>query len=93
MPPKAVVTSALSYVRLLGRGASDWNQEAAAANYLYSPMELDEWQRRIERLSVHTAETYVIAANSRSGKSVVNALQLSTGKKPERAPASRRHAA
>src|SRR5258706_5638 len=33
-PPDAIITSPVSYVRLLGRGASDWTQEDSAADYL-----------------------------------------------------------
>jgi uncharacterized protein YecE (DUF72 family) len=76
LAPSAIITSPIGYVRLLGRAGDDWTQEEAAADYLYSPVELGQWQHRIERLAAHTAAVYVVAANSPGGKSVINAMQL-----------------
>jgi uncharacterized protein YecE (DUF72 family) len=76
MSPAAWVTAATGYVRLLGRGGEDWTNDQAAANYLYTPHELGQWQARIDRISSFTADTYVVFANSTAGKSVVNALQM-----------------
>jgi len=74
--PSSIVTSPVGYVRLLGRAGGDWTDEEAAADYLYAPPELGEWQRHIERLAAHTTATFVVAANSVAGKSVINAMQL-----------------
>ena len=76
MPPGAIITSPVSYVRLLGRNGADWTKEEAAADYLYTPQELADWQRRIERLRAHSNTTFVIAANHPGGKAAVNAMQL-----------------
>ncbi|MCC6861358.1 MAG: DUF72 domain-containing protein [Bryobacterales bacterium] len=66
MPPAAIVTSGIGYVRLHGRGPG----------YLYSPAELEEWRVRIERVAAHTNACYVVTTNTDRGKSVVNALEL-----------------
>src|SRR5262249_23063085 len=52
--PGAIITSAIGYVRLLGRNGGDWTDERTAADYLYTPQELGGWQDRIERLRAHT---------------------------------------
>src|SRR5260370_30328108 len=54
MPPGAIITSAVSYVRLLGRNGADWTDEQTAADYLYTPQELGAWQDRIAQLRAHT---------------------------------------
>jgi uncharacterized protein YecE (DUF72 family) len=74
--PGATITSAVGYVRLLGRQGQDWTDEEAAADYLYTPQELGAWQDRIDRLRTHTNATFVVAANHPGGKAVVNAMQL-----------------
>src|SRR4051812_29721694 len=71
-PPDAIITSPVGYVRLLGRGSEDWTKDDAAADYLYTPQELGQWQGRIERLRTHTTSCFVIAANHTGGKAVVN---------------------
>src|SRR6266571_643347 len=76
MPPGATITSAVGYVRLLGRGGGDWTNEETAADYLYTPQELGQWQDRIERLRAHTNSVFVVTANHTGGKAAVNAMQL-----------------
>lgn len=78
MPPSAIITSPVAYVRLLGRAGGDWTDDNAACDYLYSPLELGQWQLRIERLAAHTERTLVVTANAAGGKSVINAMQLRT---------------
>src|SRR5712691_7117092 len=78
MPPDAIITSPIGYVRLLGRNGGDWTEEETAADYLYTPQELGCWQTRIERLRAHTNTTFVVTANHTAGKAVVNALQMKT---------------
>jgi len=75
-PPDAIITSPISYVRLLGRNGADWTEEQVAADYLYTPQELGEWQSRVARLRVHTNATFVVTANHIGGKAAVNAMQL-----------------
>jgi len=83
MPPSAIVTSGVGYVRLHGRDQSYWTREfqpgaegAGLNDYLYSPQELAEWKARIEKIQAHAREVFVITCNPAGGKSVVNALQL-----------------
>jgi uncharacterized protein YecE (DUF72 family) len=91
-PPDAIITSPVSYVRLLGRNGSDWTEEETAADYLYTPQELGCWQGRIERLRAHTNNTFVVAANHTAGKAVVNALQLKSMLQETTTPPRRRMA-
>jgi uncharacterized protein YecE (DUF72 family) len=85
MPPSAVLTSRIGYVRLHGRNPQHWQREfgrqdhlgSAAHDYLYSREELAEWKARIERIQEHAATMFVVTNNDALGKSVVNALQLS----------------
>ncbi len=83
MPPTALLTTGIGYVRLHGRDKSYWVREFRAEtgdgldNYLYSPAELGQWRERIEHVHAHATSTFVIAANPAGGKAVVNALQLS----------------
>ena len=90
MPPGATITSAVGYVRLLGRHGEDWTEEGAAADYLYTPQELGTWQDRIDRLRTHTNTTFVIAANHPGGKAVVNAMQLQAMLRETSSPPRRR---
>jgi uncharacterized protein YecE (DUF72 family) len=80
MPPSALVTSSIGYVRLHGRGRGYWRREFASApgldDYLYSPAELSQWKQRIEHVQAHAGTTFVILANQAAGKSVVNGLQM-----------------
>jgi uncharacterized protein YecE (DUF72 family) len=89
-PPDAIITSPIGYVRLLGRNGEDWTQDEGAADYLYTPQELGQWQGRIERLRAHTTATFVVAANHPGGKAVVNALQLKTMLRETTSPLRRR---
>lgn len=66
MPPTALLTSHLGYVRLHGR----------ARGHLYSEAELAEWARRIERIGRYADSTFVIFNNDAGARSVVNAMQL-----------------
>ncbi|HTM49882.1 MAG TPA: DUF72 domain-containing protein [Bryobacteraceae bacterium] len=90
MPPDAIITSPVSYVRLLGRNGGDWTAEETAADYLYTPRELGCWQTRIERLRAHSSATFVVTANHSGGKAVVNALQLKSMLQETTAPPRRR---
>ncbi|HLH01067.1 MAG TPA: DUF72 domain-containing protein [Bryobacteraceae bacterium] len=83
MPPTAVLTSGIGYVRLHGRNSQDWQREfrratqpTPAHDYLYSREELIEWKGRIQEIRQHAAVTFVFANNDVGGKAVVNALQL-----------------
>jgi uncharacterized protein YecE (DUF72 family) len=89
MPPTALLTSAVGYVRLHGRNPNDWDQEfgrpdegtaarkpVARHDYLYSLAELAAWKQRIGEVARLATHTFVVANNDAGGKSVVNALQM-----------------
>jgi uncharacterized protein YecE (DUF72 family) len=83
MPPTAMLTSGVGYVRLHGRnpknslGAFD---PAAVRirqhDYLYSEAELEDWKPRIEHVARFADRTFVVFNNDAQGKSFVNALQM-----------------
>lgn len=72
MPPTALLTSSIGYVRLHGRGGEGVNHRA----YLYSAEELREWSSRIEYLRRYAAQTIVVFTNESGGRSFANALQM-----------------
>src|SRR5258707_11056584 len=81
MPPTASLTNGIGYVRLHGRnprnslGAFDRQAPARMRqhDYLYSAEELEEWNRRIERISRYAESTFVIFNNDAGGESRGNA--------------------
>jgi uncharacterized protein YecE (DUF72 family) len=87
MPPTAILTSDVGYVRLHGRNPQNslglferatFERPALRRrqhDYLYSPAELDEWIQRIEQTSRFAERTFVVFNNDAAGKSFVNALQ------------------
>jgi uncharacterized protein YecE (DUF72 family) len=80
MPPTAVVTTPVGYVRLHGRNYEHWFEKdddvAARYNYLYNEAELIPWGDRIQQVAGQARTTYVITNNHFEGKAVVNGLQL-----------------
>ena len=83
MPPTALVTSPVGYVRLHGRNPGDWMREFGQADpaiarhdYLYGTAELLEWRDRIAQIQPYAERTFVFANNDIGGRSVVNGLQL-----------------
>jgi uncharacterized protein YecE (DUF72 family) len=88
MPPTALLTSGIGYVRLHGRnprnalGSFDRAAGGEAGtrlkqhDYLYTPAELDEWAKLIERIHKFADATFVIFNNDAGAKSVVNALEM-----------------
>ena len=82
MPPTALLTSEVGYVRLHGRnpGNSLGSFDRTAMrqrqhDYLYSETELTEWMQRIEHVGRFAERTFVVFNNDAAGKSFVNALQ------------------
>ena len=91
MPPTALLTSGVGYVRLHGRNPANAlgaygrgaNGEAAQYgtrmrqhDYLYSETELAAWAKRIQQVQRFAERTFVVFNNDAGGKSFVNALQL-----------------
>src|SRR5258706_14105374 len=82
MPPTALLTSEVGFVRLHGRnpGNSLGSFDRTAMrqrqhDYLYSETELTEWMQRIEHVGRFAERTFVVFNNDAAGKSFVNALQ------------------
>jgi len=82
MPPTAILTSDVGYVRLHGRNPQNslgaFGPTASRKrqhDYLYSEAELEEWSHRIEQISRYAERTFVVFNNDAVGKSFVNALQ------------------
>ncbi|MEP6963543.1 MAG: DUF72 domain-containing protein [Acidobacteriota bacterium] len=83
MPPTALLTSNVGYVRLHGQNPDNslgaYQQGAARLrqhDYLYTQDELARWMERITQVNRFAERTFVIFNNDAAGKSFVNALQL-----------------
>jgi uncharacterized protein YecE (DUF72 family) len=72
MPPAALLTSSIGYVRLHGRAQC---AEDNGSKYLYSYSELLEWKDRIDHLRAHADAVYVSFTNTDGAYALVNALQ------------------
>ena len=80
MPPIAVATGPLAYVRFHGRNAEKWWQHEFAwerYDYTYSEEELKDWIPKIQDLDEQAPLTLVYANNHYKGQSVdtINKLQ------------------
>lgn len=79
MPPAALLTGPVAYVRLHGRAGHEEAQHFYTRTlppYLYNRAELEQWRPRVERLARHAARTYVAFTNSAGARSLVNALMF-----------------
>ena len=83
MPPTAILTSGIGYVRLHGRNPKNSLGAFAAEaqrqrqhDYLYSEAEIAEWAGRAEHIGRFAERVYVIFNNDAGAKSFVNALQM-----------------
>lgn len=79
LPPLAVATSKVAYVRFHGRNAEKWwNHEQAYEryDYSYSPQELAEWLPKIRSLDSIAERTFVFANNHWRGQAVDTIRQL-----------------
>jgi len=82
LPPSAVATAAVGYVRIHGRNWKDWFRADAGRDerydYLYAPDELRPWADRARAVAAAPGveDVYVITNNHFAGQEVVNALQL-----------------
>lgn len=80
MPPVAVTTSDIGYVRFHGRNYQKWWQHEEAwerYDYLYSREELAEWVDKVGQLSQRTEQTYVFFNNHYQAQAVQNAQLFS----------------
>jgi uncharacterized protein YecE (DUF72 family) len=80
VPPMALVTSPVGYVRLHGRNRQAWFDPHAGRddryNYLYRDAELDEWVARIREIARASEKTYVFTNNHYRGQAPANAFQV-----------------
>ncbi|MHC4957626.1 MAG: DUF72 domain-containing protein [Planctomycetota bacterium] len=80
VPPSALTTTKLGYVRLHGRNADAWFDKQAGRDqkydYHYPAAELDEWVKLIREIATTTESTYVITNNHFGGQAVANAFTL-----------------
>ncbi len=79
LPPLAVATSPLGYVRFHGRNAEKWHHHGHAwerYDYLYTEDELREWLPKLRDLTAQTEKTYAIFNNHWQGKGAFNAQML-----------------
>ena len=79
LPPLAVATSQIGYIRFHGRNRDKWWQHddpAERYEYLYTDAELQEWVPKIQALEGITDKVYVFMNNHPKGKAVQNATRL-----------------
>jgi uncharacterized protein YecE (DUF72 family) len=79
MPPIAIATSRIGYVRFHGRNSSKWEHHPdpdERYNYLYTMDQLREWVPKIVEVAEQTDTTYVVYNNHQDGKSTINAQQM-----------------
>jgi len=79
LPPTAVATSDVGYVRFHGRNAEKWWQHERPEqryDYLYTEAELAEWIPKLKQLEKLTKRTYAFTNNHFESKAVKNALML-----------------
>ncbi|MEO8096500.1 MAG: DUF72 domain-containing protein [Acidobacteriota bacterium] len=83
MPPTALLTSNVGYVRLHGQNPQNalgaYQQGAIRLrqhDYLYTEDQLARWMERITQVNRFAERTFVVFNNDAAGKSFVNALQL-----------------
>ena len=79
MPPVAIVTSDVAYVRFHGRNSEKWWRHEHAYeryDYSYSQQELEEWLPRLRHLDAQAERTFVFANNHWRGQAVDTIRQL-----------------
>jgi uncharacterized protein YecE (DUF72 family) len=75
VPPVAVATTDVGYVRLHGRNARDWWGKSGADryNYDYKPDELLEWTQKMHKLEEKVKKVYAFFNNCHAGHAARNA--------------------
>ncbi len=79
MPPVAVATSDIAYVRFHGRNARKWWNHKEAwerYDYTYKPDELQEWAPKLRELAAASDRLFVFANNHYRGQAIDTARQL-----------------
>jgi uncharacterized protein YecE (DUF72 family) len=79
MPPDAIATSRIGYVRFHGRNYQTWWKQGEGKDrydYLYSRDELMEWVPKIRKLADETDTVFVFMNNCFAGKAAQNAAEM-----------------
>jgi|WetSurMetagenome_2_1015567.scaffolds.fasta_scaffold210067_2 uncharacterized protein YecE (DUF72 family) len=78
MPPLAVSTSGIGYIRFHGRNKKAWygTDSTARYDYLYSETELKEWAPKILEMSEKTKKLFVFFNNHAKSQAPINARML-----------------
>lgn len=78
VPPVAVATIPVGYVRFHGRNADKWYSGTGSDryDYLYSESELREWVGKIDLLRSQAKEVFLFFNNCHQGQAVTNAQQI-----------------
>ena len=78
IPPMALGTSKLGYIRFHGRNKNNWygTDSTSRYDYMYSEEELREWLPRINELSGKTEKLFIFFNNHAKSQAVTNARML-----------------
>jgi uncharacterized protein YecE (DUF72 family) len=79
LPPVAVATSPVAYVRFHGRNARQWHHYEEAwqrYDYRYTAEELQEWLPRIQTLDQQVQQTLIYLNNTPRGQGIEDARTL-----------------
>jgi len=79
LPPVAIATSDVAYVRMHGRNKFKWwkhKMPEERYDYLYTKDGLEEWAAKIEKLSSQAKKVLVFFNNHPKGQAAKNALEL-----------------
>ena len=78
LPPMALSTSKLGYIRFHGRNKKNWygTDSTYRYDYLYSEEELKKWMPRIREISGQTEKLFIFFNNHAKSQAVTNARML-----------------
>lgn len=77
LKPDAFNTTDSAYIRLHGRNAGMWwDGGPLRYDYDYSPEELEEWKKKIEKLQEKARKVYIFFNNCHLGQAVKNAREM-----------------
>lgn len=78
VPPDAIATSDVAYVRFHSRDASKWfhGDGKDRYDYLYTKEELAEWLPKVRKLASEAERTYIFFNNCHAGHAAVNATEF-----------------
>ena len=79
MPPTALATTEIGYVRFHGRNALSWWEKGSSHryDYRYRQRELVSWIPRVREIAKHSQHTFVFFNNHRHRHAIANAVTLS----------------